>query len=158
MKALSLWQPWASLWVSGVKVHETRHWPLKVAERGFWLAVHAAQRFEKNVDPELSDILCDTFGGHWSRDLTRGAIVGKVFIGACVRSDDLLWADDADFTCGNWTPGRFGFRADRFAALKAPIPYRGQQGMFQVPDALLADDSLFTSIENRRRMPSDPPV
>lgn len=29
MKAISLWQPWASLWMAGRKRFETRHWETK---------------------------------------------------------------------------------------------------------------------------------
>ncbi|TRU31740.1 MAG: ASCH domain-containing protein [Microcystis aeruginosa Ma_QC_B_20070730_S2] len=41
MKAISLWQPWASLVANGLKLYETRGWPTKY--RGV-LAIHAAKR------------------------------------------------------------------------------------------------------------------
>ena len=43
MKALSLWQPWASLIAAGVKRFETRHWETR--HRGP-IAIHAAKRLE----------------------------------------------------------------------------------------------------------------
>src|SRR3546814_21127441 len=42
VKAISLWQPWASAIALGHKSIETRHWPTKY--RGE-LAIHAAKRF-----------------------------------------------------------------------------------------------------------------
>jgi hypothetical protein len=61
MKAISLWQPWASLWVSGRKIHETRSW--RTRHRG-WLAVHAARRIEADLSwcAELSGIVVEEFG------------------------------------------------------------------------------------------------
>jgi len=41
IKAISLWQPWASLVANGLKLYETRGWPTKY--RGV-LAIHAAKR------------------------------------------------------------------------------------------------------------------
>jgi len=82
MKAISLWQPWASLWCSKRKVHETRHW--RCSHRG-WLLVHAAKRFEKNFGPDdpLRLILDDEFGGDWAKDLPTGALVGMVNLVDC---------------------------------------------------------------------------
>ncbi len=42
MKAISLWQPWATLVALGIKQTETRHWATK--HRG-QLAIHAAKRW-----------------------------------------------------------------------------------------------------------------
>jgi len=43
MKAITLYQPWASLLAIGPKKHETRSW--KTKHRG-WIAIHAAKRFD----------------------------------------------------------------------------------------------------------------
>lgn len=136
MKAISLWQPWASLWVSGRKIHETRHWPTN--HRG-WLAVHAAKKFvRRDLPEELVDILNDEFGGHWGMELPTGALIGAVRISECVRTEDVMSdIDDDDFDCGDWTDGRFGWRADSTLVLPSPIPYRGLQGMFYIPDGLI---------------------
>ena len=76
MRALSLWQPWASLWLTPRKVHETRHW--STLHRG-WLLVHAAKRkIDRDIDPALNEILIDEFGPHWGLDLPLGALIGRV--------------------------------------------------------------------------------
>jgi activating signal cointegrator 1 len=54
MKAISLWQPWASLWFTDSKIHETRHWSTR--HRGP-LYVHAAKRPIRESD--LSDRLIE---------------------------------------------------------------------------------------------------
>lgn len=151
MKALSLWQPWASLWLSPRKLHETRHWRLQVPDQGSWLAVHAAKRFEKDHPPELADILRAEFGSDWFKTLPTGAIIGAVRVIGCHRTQDIsdeyqgLAGAEAgkaaeDMLCGNFDKGRYGFqRAHGYKVLKTPIPYRGMQGIFSVPDALLAE-------------------
>lgn len=136
-RAISLWQPWASLWCSPRKIHETRHWP--TSHRG-WLLVHAAQRFEKDHGPDFANILRAEFGSNWFRDLPRGALIGMVNLVACQRTEDIYprGVDSGDdFQCGNFDEGRYGWRRDEFKRFANPIPYRGQQGMFEVPDAVL---------------------
>ena len=136
MKAISLWQPWASLWLSERKVHETRHWP--TSHRGP-LLVHAAKRFEKNfeLDDPLRIILDNEFGGHWAMDLPTGALIGTVELVACVPTGGLQLAID-DYHCGDFTAGRYAWRRGAFHLFTRPIPYRGRQGIFDVRDDELA--------------------
>lgn len=146
MKAISLWQPWASLWCTGIKVHETRHWSTNY--RG-WLLVHAAKRKIDDLDGDrLGDICNGRFGHHYGMDLPRGAIVGRVHMVACKRTADLFIstqpggpfkneAEQDDYECGDFAHGRFAWQADKFELFANPIPYRGAQGFFDVPDDLI---------------------
>lgn len=143
MKAISLWQPWASLWLSPRKIHETRHWPIH--HRG-WLLVHAAKRFERDIDPgdPLREILDDEFGGHWAMDLPTGALLGVVNVVACKRTEDVLplvpdAAERDDFECGDYHPGRFAWQRSDYRVFERPIPYRGMQGLFDVPNDVLPE-------------------
>jgi activating signal cointegrator 1 len=142
MKCISLWQPWASLWCSECKTHETRHWPTK--HRG-WLAVHAAKKdvshsIERGAG-DLLEILRDEYGGHWARDLPRGAIIGAVDIIDCVATEKIVRAiaskPCADEVCGDFSSGRFAWKRGEFKLFKKPIPYTGRQGFFEVPEDLL---------------------
>jgi hypothetical protein len=150
MKTISLWQPWASLWCSKRKVHETRHWPTH--HRG-WIVVHAAKRFETNfaVDDPLRMILDDEFGGQWEADLPAGALIGVVNVVACKRTEDVtggLGLRNArpeqcdDYRCGDFTDGRYAWERREFRVFERPIPYRGAQGIFNVPDVLIGMDAL----------------
>lgn len=47
MKALSLWQPWASLIAHGIKTIETRSWPPPKSLIGQRIAIHAAKRWTR---------------------------------------------------------------------------------------------------------------
>lgn len=147
MKALSLWQPWASLYLTDRKLHETRHWPLQrwwpAWQPGDWLAIHAAQRIRfSEVVPQLADICADEFGPHWGRELPTGAIIGAVQIMDCVGVDTLGYdGPDTlpdDFWCGNFAPGRFAFAKGAVRRF-TPLPFRGQQGFFHVSDELLKE-------------------
>jgi|HubBroStandDraft_4_1064222.scaffolds.fasta_scaffold00027_25 hypothetical protein len=138
MKAISLWQPWASLWLSDAKVHETRHWP--TSHRG-WLAVHAAKRRIDDFSGDRLDEICDgIWGNHWGLELPRGAIIGAVKIVACKPTVHELFgctaANDDDRECGDFSEGRYAWERSDFHLLTEPIPYRGQQGMFAIPDDL----------------------
>lgn len=140
MKAISLWQPWGSLWLSLVKLHETRDWHIrkqwkdwKVDER---IAVHAAKRFEKDHDPALAHILRRTFGADWYRTLPTGALIGTILVTDCTPTDQLAPGAD-DFECGNFAPGRYAWRGEAPVIFAEPIPWRGSQGIFNVPNELI---------------------
>jgi hypothetical protein len=138
MKALSLWQPWAALWLSPAKEHETRRWA--TTYRGA-LLVHAAKKIIRDIDGPLRTILDDEFGGHWAMDLPAGALIGIVNLVAIVPTETLPLEHRAtdDFHCGDFSPGRFAWRRGFFRRFETPIPYRGHQAMFEVPHSVVAD-------------------
>jgi len=115
MKALSLWQPWASLIYDGRKTIETRHW--EMLYRGP-LAIHATQLIDKNA--------CTEFGYEWE-SLPRGAILCIVHVETCVRLPHLCARPD-DY--GDFTEGRFGIVMTLLEKFPAPIPAKGKQGMW----------------------------
>ncbi len=151
MKAISLWQPWASLWCSKRKVHETRRW--RCSHRG-WLLVHAAKRFETDFDRDdrLRLILDHEFGGEWTNDLPTGALIGMVNVVDC-RPTQTLYGDtaasDDDRECGDFGPSRFAWKRDEFRLFDQPIPYRGRQGFFNV-----RADPILGYIASLKRIPA----
>lgn len=149
MKALSLWQPWASLWAcTDLKLHETRHW--RTDRRG-WLLVHAAKinvcsaldkGFTRDAESQarMLNILIDEWGGHWARDLPHGAIVGAVYLSAIFSTEDVVRVGikAEDQLLGNFDAGRFAWRKAGHVAFERPIPYKGRQNFFEVPDDVVA--------------------
>lgn len=117
MKALSLWQPWASLVALGTKRIETRHWYLK--HRGL-LAIHAAQHVDKDA--------CLQFGLYWN-ELPRGAVVCTVTVLDCVQFPHPAAPPDP---FGNFEHGRYGFLLRLEKVFREPLPIRGRQGLFEV--------------------------
>lgn len=63
MKAISLWQPWASLIACGVKVYETRDWAPPRDLIGQRIAIHAAKKVDKDAARLAEEIV---YGQHKS--------------------------------------------------------------------------------------------
>jgi hypothetical protein len=145
-KYVSLWQPWATLWVAGAPIgkgNETRSWATR--HRGP-LAVHAAKRVDIDsffLEPFRSALR--ELGYEQPLDLPRGAVIGVVEITDCLRmvSADFCGHQKADdeicLLCDPRLTEReraFGiYEPDRFAwiagpgrrALEAPIPMKALQ-------------------------------
>lgn len=159
MKAISLWQPWASLWVRGVKIHETRSWGS--THRG-WTLVHAAKHkiTVSALAPDLVALCEDEFGGHWVQDFPYGAIIGAVYIDECYEIKDdperpftgMPYSPE-DLVAGDWTFGRFAWRASNRVEFSKPIAYRGAQRFFDVPwDRVLRDTEAGADLLQKARV------
>lgn len=136
MKAISLWQPWASLVAKGAKHYETRHW--KTAHRGV-TAIHAAQRFqtdERELCKEwpFSEVIKKP------DSLPLGAIVGIGHLKEIITTEEWLKSygpDSADFReveyhFGNYEPGRFAWLFDWQVELSEPVRCRGFQQIWEL--------------------------
>lgn len=134
MKALSLWQPWASLWACGRKSYETRSWSTDYAGP---IAVHAAKRIETEISDALREICEEEFGGHWQVDLPAGALIAICDRVIC-KPIEQVHPDAEERAQGNFAPGRFAWDAFNMRELPAPIPWRGMQGLFDIPDNLIS--------------------
>jgi activating signal cointegrator 1 len=160
MRAISLWQPWASAVAFGSKQIETRHWA--TAYRGP-LAIHAAKR---RIKGELMDYEAQ---GKWKGALRKaenrggayrlydtlpfGAIVAVVLLVDCKPTNRFTVAeldtprrpggetteiyDWTERQMGDFSPGRFGWECENIYRLPEPIPFKGAQGFFNIPDELL---------------------
>lgn len=116
MKCLSLWQPWASYIANGQKLIETRHWSTRY--RGP-LLIHAAKTKESCSRSQIEE-------------MPFGAIICLVDMIDCQRAE-ILRDQITDLECGmgNYGDGRFGWMFTNVRTF-APIPYKGQQGLFDV--------------------------
>lgn len=168
MKAISLYQPWASLMAHGKKLCETRSWP--TSYRGP-LLIHAAKKWE----PELALIAAkplffrpklEACGVVFDRDedkcrrgwnLPFGAIVGRVDLVDVYPTKDIreglrgqavphhgewgrhLFVNMVERAFGDFSANRFAWLCANAVAFPEPIPFRGAQGLFDVPDELIAN-------------------
>ena len=132
MRAISLWQPWASLWMTDHKLHETRHW--HTSYRGM-LYVHAAKRPIGKLDlsPELEDLCVKEWGKDFRVCLPFGAIIGIVKLIECSETQT-VGTTEIDKVCGDWTPGRYAWLRASQPTYIGPWPYKGRQGFFNVND------------------------
>lgn len=135
MKALTLWQPWASLWLTPAKVHETRPW--KTSYRGE-LAVHAAKRpIDGYLPIELRGLCIDHFGRNWRDTLPLGAIIGVVQLVDCYSSNDHDPAHWEDARCGDFSAGRYLWKRGLTLTLARPLPAVGKQRLWNGPEVIL---------------------
>ncbi len=115
MKAITLYQPWASLIMDGRKTIETRSW--KTNYRGL-LAIHAGR-------------ICDTEAcqeaGYDPDTIPRRAVLGVVELYDVFR---FTFENTRDFSeeelrWGDFYPGRYGFRLRLFNVFEQPIEALG---------------------------------
>lgn len=155
LKVISLWQPWASLMAAGYKRVETRSWAPRGLTHGQLVAIHAAKRWTDEeqelclYDPDFRRVLTlATERGLWNIiNPPLGCVVAIARFDRAIPTYQFfrskgavpvyrLSDDEAAF--GNYGPNRYGWVFSEVRPL-APIPLRGQQGIF---DWMPAQDEL----------------
>lgn len=162
MKGLSVHQPYASLLAWGAKRYETRGW--RASYTG-WLAIHAGKSMEvlldmaeelsafaqRKEDPGLMTLffldVLDKRGVDRSQftlnDLPRGALVGVAKLTGYHPGSTLLPTLTAQEKAFGYFDEsheqRFGWCMESPFMLPEPIPFRGQQGLFGIPDPVVGE-------------------
>jgi activating signal cointegrator 1 len=134
MKAITLWQPWASLVRPAVKTIETRSWGTPY--RGP-LLIHASKRCDAAVTGALfhMQMILPDFGlPELDEPLPLGAIVAVTTLADCRLMEDA--PDKRNEMFGNFGFGRYGWALADIRPLLKPIPWRGSQGLWIVPAEL----------------------
>jgi hypothetical protein len=162
MRCLSLWQPWASLVISGAKRFETRSW--STAYRGL-LVIHAAKKWDADLAylcaTEPFKAALEAAGIAFSADLRDcqrgwnlpfGALLGAVELVGCHRTEEINrtnmeasllpdggppWIGKTEHAFGDYSPGRFAWLLRDPRPFPEPIPYAGARNLFDVPDGVL---------------------
>jgi len=133
VRCLSICQPWAWAIIHGPKRVENRTW--STTYRGP-LLIHAGKS-RLNYDHQDPEDWRNWYGLEMpaANRLTWGAIIGQVELVACVQLADpeLLPDQRAWLEAHPFTEGPRCWVLKRPQAFPAPIPYRGQQGLFHVP-------------------------
>lgn len=138
MKALTIWQPWASMIVGGWKPYEFRNWAAPRSIVGQRIGIHAAKRPIKTGElRDIMDYACSPAGQFdeidpacmdllervWRREaeLPMSAVLGTAVLGApkIVQENaiGLRWA---------WPM----LDIEKFAE---PVPAKGAQGFWEMP-------------------------
>ena len=143
MKALTIWQPWATLIVDGLKRFEFRKYPAPKALIGKYIVIHAAKR--KPTDFDLAHTMAwpsHTTGNPAAdrhvidmlRPIERGvetlplaAGLGTARLGEPRRAVDIFRGqmDPSDIDDDMW-----GWPMTDAEAWPAPVPARGYQGFW----------------------------
>lgn len=139
MKCITLHQPWASLMATGVKKIETRSW--KTSYRGP-LAIHASKRKIEMDNDTVRDIAFAVTFGRDECVFPHGAIVGVCNLVDCIQMNIYTVANalisvssNNELLYGQYGTGRYMWITENMIEIE-PIPYRGQQGLWNIPDEL----------------------
>ena len=134
MKALTLWQPWASLVAWGEKQYETRSWP--TSYRGP-LAIHASKSKDGwevwMFNAFYHDALARAGIQHFDA-LPLGVVLCVVDLVDVMRTETLrgkISQQEEQF--GDHSMGRFAWKLENVRVLCEPIPCRGFQQLWDWP-------------------------
>lgn len=137
MRALSLWQPWASAIALGIKTVETRSWSTKY--RGT-LLIHATQRFPREA---LEFARMEAEVGRLPERLPLGAVVAVATLATVQPAMECVPSFSPEASIerlyGDYSPGRWGWVLRDVRALPEPIPASGGQGLWRPSDMLVRD-------------------
>ena len=150
MKALTLYQPWASLIAHGVKTIETRSW-VRGSMWGERLAIHAGKRVERSsLDPETERAIVALYGPEWWMEVPKGAVVCTALVAdlRCVRETDgevaylsMSFIPDASPKVavdphGDFGKGRWLWFLRDIQRLNPPVPAVGRMGLWEWPGVI----------------------
>jgi hypothetical protein len=155
MKALTIWQPWASLIMIGAKPHEWRGYAAPKAVQNRRIVIHAGARPVRPAEVEdlLRRIEADMNGtakpgeathldlekaralllrvqaAHKYQLLPTSHALGTVMLGVPVHGADLFKMPGADSDRANYN---WAWPVSEIEHFEPPIPMRGAQGFFNV--------------------------
>jgi activating signal cointegrator 1 len=136
MRALSIWQPWASLIMSGDKKIEARSWAAPYSIQGQRIAIAST----KTIRPEQRQAAeQEGFRKHYVAtglvglaNLPLGSVLGTVIVDGCREMDSEFLAelDEQEEAFGIYGPGRFAWLLVDPEPLGKPEEVRGGQGLW----------------------------
>ena len=147
-KVLTLWEPWATLLVHGIKKIETRPKPTTwTIEKGSYL-IHSAKKWTREQRELIHDDIfrislsqCDK--KIWLHGFNFGHIIGAVDVVECIqityiteKLENFIISLDTivsrkEYGMGNYNIGRYMWMTENHRILETPIPYKGGQGYYQ---------------------------
>ena len=136
--AITVWQPWASLIVCGIKTVENRPWkpPLKII--GEWIAIHAGRAVDRHAmefhfdNERVRQSISET------NPFPKGVLLGIAFLSAFyepAKEQQIIWKlSDLEW----WEREYFGWVFRRPRILKNPISTKGRQGIWyaEIPEEI----------------------
>lgn len=127
MKAITIYQPWASLAALAEKKLETRSWCTKY--RGP-LAIHSGKKIKTGMCDQASLRNCLERLGNIKYPL--GAVLAISNLIDCVEITPAFTANlsDKELAFGDYTSGRFAWVLEDTHQLATPIPARGMQRLW----------------------------
>lgn len=135
LRALSLYQPWATLVTHGLKEYETRSW--EASHRGM-LAIEAARKWttdEQGAAKRLADGLPDEVRADLVDARLRGCVLCVVELVTCEPSEVVVQRiTEEERQRGDYSSGRYAYRIARVQRLVRPVPVRGRMRIWQLTE------------------------
>ncbi|BAY87775.1 hypothetical protein NIES267_72990 (plasmid) [Calothrix parasitica NIES-267] len=147
LKAISLWQPWASLIELGLKHYETRSWKTKY--RGKLLICSAAKSTKEQyqqylkIDSEVKLPLWD------ETNFLRGYALAICDLVDCIdiTPEFINQQSQIEMLCGDWQVGRYAWKLENIQPIAKPFAVKGKQRFFDITSTNL-DCYLEKSFSN----------
>lgn len=131
MKCLSIQQPWGSLICGGIKDVENRSWRVNDAPGRILIHAGKSMRFNPEELPLFFDVRMSNAitCGYVPEieDMPMGALIGYADIVGFTEECTSDWAQEGHGAEWKW-------QIENARLFKEPIPYRGRQGLFNVPE------------------------
>lgn len=153
MKALTVWQPWASMLARNMKLFETRSWATNY--RGP-IAIHAAALSIPQVLKKLFplgawgyhpdhqakkaflDAVTSALNPYTLEELPLGAVVATAELVGCHKITEEPHRGvptspkylEKEIMFGDWTPGRYAWEFSNMELI-VPVPAKGKQGLWE---------------------------
>lgn len=161
LKALSLWQPWASLIATinpetekPFKQFETRGENMKTNYRGK-LIIHAAKTNDASIRA-VCETICEDLDLDLSfDDLPRGCAIAICDLVDCIQMTEEFIDEQSteEIICGDWQVGRYAWKLENVQVFNPPIPMKGQQGLWNVDPEFLKGVSCFEPVAPKKKPP-----
>lgn len=150
LPALTIWQPWATLIVAGLKPYEFRGYPAPRFVRGHRVAIHAGARPVRKA--EVEDLLnrLRTPGEEWTTALVvepaiklldrvhlspgmlpLSSILGTGILGEPIRADHIPGLDVPVADSDRVDHSMWGWPLSDIKRFDMPVPARGAQGFWR---------------------------
>jgi hypothetical protein len=145
IKAISLWEPWATLIAAGIKTYETRGWYTNWRGELLICATkkktgEQRQQYSKILS-ELKGEKVDIDGFPCFENLSFGHAIAVVNLSDCLKmTDDVIQETPRkEIITGDWSTGRFAWKLENIRPLNSRIPVLGKQGFFfaEIPTSVI---------------------
>jgi hypothetical protein len=150
LPALTIWQPWATLIIAGLKAYEFRGYPAPRFVRGHRIAIHAGARPVRKA--EIEDLLTrlGSDGDAWTAGLWIGpsidllervhlspgilplsSVLGTVIIGTPIRAAEITDLGMPIADSNRVDEHKWGWPLHSWERFDVPVPARGAQGFWR---------------------------
>ncbi|MGB6296551.1 MAG: DNA N-6-adenine-methyltransferase [Rivularia sp. (in: cyanobacteria)] len=153
LKAISLWQPWASLIPLGLKHYETRSWKTKYRGK---LLICSTAKSTKTQHLHYLKICNDIELPEWNEtNFPHGCAIAVCDLVDCIEitPEFIAQQSQTEILCGNWQVGRYAWKLENIQPIAESFAVKGKQGLFNIPSTNFESylKKKFTSTQESKK-------